>query len=326
MSQKNLNVSVLKYFYPLGKKVRNLIISLSTIAVILLLIDMMILNKECEKSGKDNSWACVISPICVEFYASIFVLAFTLSSIELAFRNEMLEEIQTIFQSSEATKYLKAVHPKVAIHREMVRSNLRQLDAHEQIKMLCLSETVRILNDDEIGKKVIVEKLQNNCQFKILTLHPDSLLLDCLNNVKFNRDRQNLVNNLSPLLKELSRELPGKVLQGSLEVRLHKDVFSPFCYFSSKQLELIWIYCLNSAGFEYPAFEILHIDIIKEISEHFETIWSKSSSSILFKFEKGEIIVDKVDHYLHGIQPEDEQISQNREARENDESNFPNQQ
>ena len=77
MSQKNLNVSVLKYFYPLGKKVRNLIISLSTIAVILLLIDMVILNKECEKSGKDNSWACVISPICVEFYASIFVLAFT---------------------------------------------------------------------------------------------------------------------------------------------------------------------------------------------------------------------------------------------------------
>ena len=95
MSQTNLNIPVLKYFYPLGKKVRNLIVSLAAIAFILLLTDVLILNKECEKSGKNNNWACVMSPICVEFYASIFVLAFTLSSIELAFRNEMLEEMWT---------------------------------------------------------------------------------------------------------------------------------------------------------------------------------------------------------------------------------------
>lgn len=68
-----------------------------------------------------------------------------------------------------------------------------------------------------------------------------------------------------------------------IEVRFHKDLFSPIGYYSdSKNYRIVWRYFSDhNNGNEYPAFHISNKDLIDDAERHFDTLWQRSEKDIL---------------------------------------------
>jgi hypothetical protein len=101
-----------------------------------------------------------------------------------------------------------------------------------------------------------------------------------------------MLNNFSIKLNQLNNDLenfrakPNAKIKGSIEVKLHKDLFSPIGYYSdSKDFEFVWMYLSDDYdGNEYPAFHMVNQQLIKKTGNHFENLWRRTQGDqILLK-------------------------------------------
>nr|ADN18173.1 conserved hypothetical protein [Gloeothece verrucosa PCC 7822] len=305
MIQKNKNKKNSGILTTLGIKVRNLVLLLLFFTILLFIIDIQFMKNECKRkeAGYPETsqiyklkspviWHCIVSNILSNLYNSFLTSCITIICIELALRDDTIQKIQEIFNATQATRYIKAFYPNKGAYSNLVIDHIRNLQPHNKIKLLGLSEEIRILQ--EVGNRIIIDKLENNCHFQILLLHSESSLLKCLGvdleEAILNNKKTSLEAGVNYFLNDLKTRLNNQTeIKGTIEVRLNIDYFSPICYFSGNDIKLIWMYFMNFQGSEYPAFDILDQEFIQETDYHFDYLWKKNENRVCFKFENGKI-------------------------------------
>jgi hypothetical protein len=101
-----------------------------------------------------------------------------------------------------------------------------------------------------------------------------------------------MVNNLAFRLNNMNKRLQdyrskNGAIEGSIDVRLHKDLFSPIGYYSDSQsFTLVWMYFSDhQEGSEYPAFDINNRNLIQSADNHFDNLWGRTGKEkILLQF------------------------------------------
>jgi hypothetical protein len=216
---------------------------------------------------------------------SLVTSAITILSLEILFKRESIEEIKEIFKATEATRSIKAFYPKFNLYKEAIIEDIEQAPKAQEIKMLGLSSLELEILGDVSNNKLIEKICSEDCNLRIIILHPESTLLKCLEKLEYKRTKaqingrvhhafETFVNDLMEYVKV--HQLQGKTL-GSIEVRTHKDIFSPVFYYSGNKLNIVGLYFSLGKKSEHPAFDILDLEMKKQLDNHFEEIWDKSS-------------------------------------------------
>lgn len=275
--------------YPLGKRLSKVLSITFIFGLGLCALNDYYLKKECEVGKQSTALSCFLSPIAWNLGSSLITSVFTIAVAEIALRDEILQQIQEIWNSRQATRYIKAFYPKQKLYKQLILDNINNAQPNQVIKLLGLSEELKFLgNSSDI--KMLKDKIKSGCHFKILILHPDSSVFGSMETVGCNNFKESLRGDVLSILKKIADDLSKKEtdIKGSIEVRLQKDLFSPICYYSSSGINIVWMYFSNSEGFEYPGFDILDEALIKEADLHFDNLWEKSvgEPNLLLKINK----------------------------------------
>jgi hypothetical protein len=249
------------------------------------------LDKECTSSS-EKSVCRFVYPYIKEMSISLVTSGITILFLEILLKKESIKELEKIFKASEATSSIKAFYPRLNLYKGYIQDNIEQASKGQQIKMLGLASLeLDILQ--EVGRTKLIEKIcLQGCNLQIMLLHPDSSLLKCVENLGHDRSREEITgivhrvfrtffNDLTEYVNK--HQLEGKV-SGSIEVRMHKDIFSPIFYYSGEQLDIIGLYCTVGTNTEHPAFDIIDRDYKKELDKHFEGIWDKSNGRTMLRW------------------------------------------
>ena len=316
-------------FTNFGQKVTNILGLSLAIALILFIIDFSIMQDNCnvenekrlkkilienrkknediitnesqkierKKRGSDTRLPdCKSSQMIANIYNSLFVSIITLWFIELTLHPETIKEIEKIFKTSKATKYIKSFYRNNDTYNEQIRKKLRDLGNNEEVKLLGLVKDMDILTTS-IDEGKFTDKLKQGCKFKILLVHPgsDNSLLKCLqksHKILRYKDENSIISDLNYfqiIADNLERD---QDIKGEIEVRLQKNTYSSICYFSTnsssekKFKAFIWMYFFNENSLEYPAFEILEKDLLNDVERHFEHLWKQSDSILKYNGER----------------------------------------
>ncbi|BAY99832.1 hypothetical protein NIES37_38150 [Tolypothrix tenuis PCC 7101] len=114
--------------------------------------------------------------------------------------------------------------------------------------------------------------------------------MDCLYQSKFTRKNNfssisnAFLSKLDNLYQDLEKHYhpTSKKIKGSIEVKFHKNLFSPIGYYSdSKDCKIVWMYLSNSDGREYPAFHIGAQDLMDDTDKHFEHLWQEAGALLI---------------------------------------------
>lgn len=300
-SEKKEKVGI-KILFPLGQRVSK-VLSITFIAGLgLCTFNEYFLKKECEV-GKQSTFnlSCFLSPIVWNIGSSLITSVITIAVAEIALRDEILQQIQEIWNSRQATRYIKAFYPKQKQHKEVIWTNIKNAQADQEIKLLGLSEELKLLGDSS-DIKMLKNKLKLGCHFKILILHPNSSIFGCMEEVGLKESRDRLRGDVT-ILQTIANSLSGKEteIKGSIEVRLQKDLFSPICYYSSSGINIVWMYFSNPESCEYPGFDILDSELINEAELHFNHLWdcSQGENNLLLKINQ-QTIFNKINTIFGG--------------------------
>lgn len=249
------------------------------------------LDKECTNAS-EKLVCTFVYPYIKEMSTSLVTSGITILLLEILLKKESIKEIEKIFNASEATRSIKAFYPRLNLYKGYIQDNIEQAPKDQEIKMLGLASLeLDILQ--EVGRTKLIEKIcLQGCNLRIILLHPDSSLLKCVENLGYERSREEITgivhrvfrtffNDLTEYVNK--HQLEGKV-SGSIEVRMHKDIFSPIFYYSGEQLDIVGLYCTVGANTEHPAFDIIDRDFKKELDKHFEGIWDKSIGRTMLRW------------------------------------------
>lgn len=299
---------------PLGRKVFKLILFLLGFGVSLLVFDVVYLRQNCKPSDQQDKITCVSSDIATQFYASFLTAALSIWGIELVLREETLKDIEQIVGLSQAVKGIEAFYHDKNYYHQSIADKITNLKAGETIKMLLLSEEVEILG--LIGEQKIKEKLRIQCHFQILLVDPNSILINCIDNVSSKNRKSSIQGQISNFCQAFNQRLtysstPEKMITGSLEIRFHKDVFSSFCYLSGEEMKIVWMYFFDSEGsLQYPGFRFSETNqkLIQAAEAHFDKLWSISDDKTQIALRLNRDY--PTDPYINKYDPQTENISQ----------------
>jgi hypothetical protein len=262
-------------------------------------IDVLWLEKECTREADPNGEYCQYQKIDRSVYNNLLTSLFLVWIIELALRKKAdedkdslikqledskrasIEGIREIVENSRATTALNAVYITAGDYLDVIRTKLKNLKGGETVKILCFSQILDVLINDELGADFLLEKLEKGCEFKIITIHQDSMLLTTLNNSGFPRGKGMILEKLESITKKTSK-IPDKV-RGKIKIRRHENLYSPFSYFSVQSNDnnpkidyhLISICCSQEQGMDYSAVGISDDRLIKQADNHFKYLWNK---------------------------------------------------
>jgi hypothetical protein len=272
----------------LGTRTIKLTLFLFTLGIGLQFVSKSHWDKICSNSEK---FECTyIAPYAKEMSTSLVTSAITLIALEILFKRTSLEEIREIFGSTEATKSIKAFYPDIKLYRQTILDDIEQKMMGQGIKILGLSHLeLDILCDVENNR--LMEKIcSEECKLRIIVLHPDSTLLKCIENLGYERTNEEIHGRVHKAFKTFAEDLM-KIQnkgEGSIEVRTHKDIFSPAFYYSSNRLNIVGLYFALGKNSQHPAFDILDKEMKKQLDSHFEEIWDKSISRIMLRWNVKE--------------------------------------
>jgi len=287
----------------LGVKVKNLICCLFIASIFLLITDVVYLQKKCIKinntqipelslSNKINTGSfCLTSQIISNIYNSLIVSIIMILSLEISLRKDTVEEIKQIFTSSQATKCLKSFHLNKNVCSSLISAKIRNIKIEEEVKILSLTKDISILTNIDLA--TIKEKILKGSKFKILLLYPhsDNRLLYCLQNTHQSlRHIKGSIDGDLLFFRSIAESLNKcSDIEGEIEVRLQKDIYSSICYFSIKDnrcpkdfMAFVWMYLFDERGLKHPSFEILDEQLLEDTEQHFKYLWNKSQSILRY--------------------------------------------
>ena len=228
-------------FTKLGQKVKNVFIWSSLVIGILLVVDFFYMQNKCEYEKKvedlNFEFSCKSSQLIANIYNSLLASIITLVFIELTLHPETIKEIKKIFNTSQATRYIKAFFRNKNYYNEEIRKKLWTLRNNEEVKLLGLVKDIDILTSS-IDQGKLIEKLEIGCKFKIILVYPstDNSLLRCLQNshsILEHEDENSIISKLKYFLTIADSLEKNMDIKGEIEVRLQVDTYSSICYFST---------------------------------------------------------------------------------------------
>ena len=241
-----------------------------------------------------NAVLCSFSPLIVNIGNSCLEVVFIILFFEIRAKREVLKDITRIFRATESTKHIKAFHLNREDYSREIHQSFREARKDQSIKLLSLFEDIHLFADD-IKVNTIRAQVMKGCNIKILILHPDSSLLQCLRNVGFTDSSPEVMYGRLPSKLERLRERlekdwfkykSGEIngqekIKGSIEVRVHKDIFSSVGYYSdSLKDNYVWMYFSSQQDdIGYPAFHIITPELIREVEKHFDSLWERATRS-----------------------------------------------
>ncbi|MBK1987902.1 hypothetical protein A0J48_010180 [Sphaerospermopsis aphanizomenoides BCCUSP55] len=181
-SKKNKNL-FLQLITSTGSKVFKLLFLLGFFGVVLQVTDSYYLQQQCRQQSNTNqqSWKCSIgSPLLGGLGSNFLQAAITIFVLELALKRETLKEIQVIINNAKPTRYLKEFFIHIEDYDDLIKESFHASLEGQEIRLLCLFEDEISIFAGSQNLKNIREKIVNGCKLKILVLHPNSSLLDCL--------------------------------------------------------------------------------------------------------------------------------------------------
>lgn len=272
-----------------GRKVIKQLGWIILISICFILTDEYYLKGTCQKQNQlnsqnqSNSLQCMSSPLIGGLGWNLLQIAITIWFVDIGLKRETIDAMHKIFNSAQATKHIKGFYSNRGEYSRLIEDNFQDARADQEIRLLCLSEEISIFQGDNL--RSIRNKVIDGCKIKILILHPESSLLKCLESVGFTPAfGKSMLANLSVKLNRLYEDLErlrdnrNIKIKGSIEVKLHKDLFSPIGYYSdSKGFEFVWMYFSDDYdGNEYPAFHIANQELIEKTNKHFDNLWQKT--------------------------------------------------
>ncbi len=230
---------------------------------------------------KPLTFKCNFAQLFAFIYSSLTTSAITILVIEIFllqdFAGELTKIIENVLNSSKVTKFIKAFYNNRSIYQQQIIQQIKDAKAGNEIKLLGLIEEVSILK--EVNTAILESKVENGVKFKILVLDPESSLTNCIE--KTHKNLQEIKRTLDAdfnFFKILKRNLRDKFnFAEKFELKVTKDIYSPTCYFSSKDERsekdfkaFVWVYFFSKSGIEFRAFEILDTQFFKDAENHFE--------------------------------------------------------
>jgi hypothetical protein len=294
VSKKNTNKPY-QLLTDLGTKTIKLTLLLFTVGIGLQFVSKSRWEKVC--TNNSEKLECVyLAPYAREMSTSLVTSAITILAIEILlkresleeikkFKSESIEEIKEILKATEATRSIRAFYSKFNLYKEEIVNDIKQAPKAQEIKMLGLSSLeLEILGG--VGANKLIEKIcREGYNLRIIILHPESMLLKCLEKLEYRRTRSQINGRVHDTFKTFVIDLTNYVklhklqdkILGSIEVRTHKDIFSPVFYYSGNKLNIVGLYFSLGKQSEHPAFDILDMEMKEQVDNHFEEIWDKSS-------------------------------------------------
>ncbi|NEP26136.1 hypothetical protein [Moorena sp. SIO3I6] len=295
-----------------GIKVIQKISLLIIIGISLFAMDEYYLQKGIKCDEKETiNWQCNASPLLGNLGTSLFQVALTFWVVDIGLKRETLEEMEKVFRATQATKHIRGFYSQREEYNHLIEKNFKE-SRKQEIKLLCLSEDLNIFNQQNMN--IIRDKIKEGCELKILLLHPESSLIECLNHTGLTPNLE-MMRSLFFKLGELKKQLIKYIknnhkIQGAIEVRLHKNAFSPIGYYSDCQdFTIVWMYFSDqNDGHEYPAFHINNMNLIESAENHFNNLWTKTrgEDNILLRLTPdSKNVIDKTQDYLstNGVKP-----------------------
>jgi hypothetical protein len=279
-----------------GSKVFKLLFLLGFFGVVLQVTDSYYLQPQCRQQSNPNqqSLKCSIgSPLLGGLGSNFLQAAITIFVLDIGLKRETLKQIQDIINNAKPTRYLKEFFRHRGDYDDLIKKSFSEAIESQEIRILCLFENEISIFAGSQDFKNIREKIVDGCKLKILILHPESSLLDCLYQSGLAKNNFPLMSNaflgkLDNLFQDLEKQYHNKriPIKGSIEVKFHKNLFSPIGYYSdSKDCRIAWMYFSHSNGGEYPAFHIGGQELMDDTDNHFEYLW-KEAGALLIRITK----------------------------------------
>ncbi|BDA65959.1 hypothetical protein CAL7716_001250 [Calothrix sp. PCC 7716] len=279
----------------LGRKIIKQMGWLIMFGILLKCLDEFHFKKIC-LSYQQPAWQCSFSPFIGNLGSDLFQVAITIWFVDIGLKRETLEEMHREFKSIQPNSHIQKFYSTQAEYNYLIENSFKEAKAGQEIKLLCLSVEEAIFLKKE-NLKEIRDNVINGCKIKILLLHPESSLLQCIERVGFTPNlHKNNLKALSVKLERLYQQFENeKNLKGTIEIHLHKDLFSPIGYYSdSRDMRVIWMYFSNfNDGNEYPAFQTSKRELIIDTEKHFDNLWQKTvndETSLLLKITNNQQI------------------------------------
>ena len=201
----------------------------------------------CGKSPSDKKCTMptdIAKNIGITLLSSVLTVAF----VDMTVQRESLEEFQSLLDITKKNRDLQGFFLKKSDYESLIEQEFFDLRPNKVIKILLISsEEFSIFTNEK--RKYIKELVKNGACIKILILHPLSSLNSCIGNypLAYKPRYSTLYYFFKEIYNDLFNSCDASSIDGSLEVKLHRDTYSSVGYFSSKNgskinCQLVWLH------------------------------------------------------------------------------------
>lgn len=271
-------------FHDATWKLLRLVAILIATGICLIMIDIYLLPMI------SNSYA--ISSVIQKLSTSIIGAAILVLVVDIGLRQEILNDIQEIFHHSQGNIF---VDRTVLGRHELLNPiviDLQKATNGDQIDTVGVVEGTFFTGSP--GHELLRRKIISGCHFRVIILHPDSLLLTCIQNESKLYGTPDVKNSVLITARGVINQLVEEFrkgrskIQGSIEIRMHKDILSCAYYYSSATLTIFSPYLAHKRGELCPAFTTSDRAYQEELKSHFAAMWQLSEGYILAKVNRTE--------------------------------------
>lgn len=234
----------------------------------------------------DGSVLYVLASSSGELGTSLFVTGIFLLFFELVLRRRELEEIREVIEVTSNSREVREVFPRRHQVEGLIESDIVNCKRNDRFDLIGTSE--RVLFAEHPGYEELAACVRRGAHFRILILHPDSTLLGCIEAVSkdfgFPDVKLSLRETARGRIARLCQELDRDAFAGSLEIRMHRDVYSTLAYFHSPRLTILGVYFSHESGTQCPALSLAKAEVANASGQHFEKLWSLSEFGVLVQY------------------------------------------
>lgn len=261
-------------------------------------LDFALLKKQCnDKSHSPNvkEFYCTSSILVGNLANDVVLALISMIGFNRFLHKKTIEEVEKIFRATQCNQYVSYINLDIDRDKEYqkkVLSLIDNLSNHSKIKIICLSETISCLNT--ISSELYVRKIKAGCDFKILTMHPDSKVLSCM--IDFNQDKsgnkieryRNEIEDFSEKVKKIDSNQESKANKENgkktIQLKYIKKDYSSYSLFlcedNGVKSVLLWMRSIaNEDDYCYPLFEFSDKASIEQLEKQFDILWNRASTS-----------------------------------------------